>query len=186
MNEPEILTTKNLILKVLKENDAPLVLDFISKDKELFSKYEAHHPSFFYSLSYQMSILKNEYNGFLNQVYLRYYVFLKNDPDTIIGTISFGNILPSPYMSCTIGYKFASAHHKKGYAYESIPIAVESAFNYLNMHKINAFIMTDNIPSVKLMEKCDFHQEGFCSKHLKINNIWQDHYLYSKISDVNI
>ena len=173
----------NLILKVLDETSALKVLDFIQKDSELFEQYEVKHQSFFYTESFQANILKNEYIAYTNHGYLRFYVFLKDDPDTIIGTVSFGNILPDPYKSCTIGYKFSSIHHNKGYAKEALKFATSFAFDYLSMHKINAFVLPDNIPSIKVLEANNFHQEGYCIKHLKINNIWKDHLLYSLIKE---
>ena len=54
--------TSRLILKVLKSDSAPLVVDFYNRDKELFEKYEIDRIGDFYSTRYQQKVLKYEYN----------------------------------------------------------------------------------------------------------------------------
>lgn len=84
--------TSRLILKVLKSDSAPLVVDFYNRDKELFEKYEIDRIGDFYSTRYQQKVLKYEYNMAVKSSMIRYYVFLKDNPSKIIGTVCLHNI----------------------------------------------------------------------------------------------
>ncbi|RVC51547.1 N-acetyltransferase, partial [Mesorhizobium sp. M4B.F.Ca.ET.088.02.2.1] len=41
----------------------------------------------------------------------------------------------------------------------------------------------DNARSIRVLEKAGFRREGLLRSYLRINDIWQDHYLYARIAD---
>ena len=112
--------TERLVLKVLKPDAAMKVLDFYQRDRELFEEYETDRVPDFYTIQHQHKILKFEYNMAIKGQTIRFYVFLKENPDYIIGTVCLHNITSSFYQSCEIGYKFSSIFHHQGYASEAI------------------------------------------------------------------
>ena len=87
-----IYETDRLILKVLRPEDAPKVLSFYQKNKDIFEVYEAARPENFYTLKYQKSLLLCEYNYTLQLSAVRFYAFLKENPTQIIGTVCFRDI----------------------------------------------------------------------------------------------
>lgn len=182
LNNFKEITTDRLVLKWLGPDYAASVLHFLEDGRDVFKKYEAAKPPLFYSVKFQEHILKTEYDAALKGIYLRYYIFLREDPSTIIGTVSFGNVLPDPYVSCNIGYKLSPAYHSQGLGSEAVSAAIDACFSYLKMHRINAFVQTDNYPSIKLLEKCGFVLEGKCNKNLRVNGQWTDHLLYGLVN----
>lgn len=176
------ITTDRLCLKILNEDYADIVASFLKKNKEFFEPYEAAKRPIYYTHLYQKNIVDQEYKASINKLYLRYYCFLKDDPYSIIGTVSFGNITPYPFCTCNIGYKFDKDYTGYGYAKEALTAAIQVAFPYLNMHRINAYIMENNKPSIKLIEGLGFKYEGTCEKNICIQNKWESHRLYSLIN----
>lgn len=181
-NKYQTLTTDRLILKVLDERYVIPLLNFLESSRLSFEKYEAMKAPLFYTIPFQEHILKSEYEASKQKNYLRYYIFEKENEAKIIGTVSFGNILPEPYLSCNIGYKISSSHSHKGYCTEAAAAAMAAAYSYLNIHRINAFVQEDNLASVRVLEKCGFVLEGKCIKNIRVNGEWTDHLLYANIN----
>lgn len=176
-----IYETDRLILKVLRPEAAKKVLCFYLDNKELFEKYEASRPDNFYTVKYQKSVLLCEYNLTVQLSAVRFYVFLKDDPDRIIGTICFRDITRSIYDSCEVGYKFDERFWHHGYATEALIEGIDIIFGDLGLHRITACVMPGNTPSIRLLESLYFKREGLLRQNARIQGEWADHYLYSLI-----
>lgn len=177
-----ILETERLELRVLNEIYASDVLHFLELNKNIFEPFESPKPIGFYTLSYQKESLRAEYKAFLQSKYIRYYVFAKNLPDRIIGTVSFSNFLPFPFDSAVIGYKFDPAFQHKGYATESITTACHMLFTQNNVHRVEAYVLPDNLPSLHLLERVGFEFEGMSRSIINIHGKYRDHHRYALIS----
>lgn len=179
------IETERLILKVLDKKSADIVLEFLKENREDFTKYEGHKQEIYFTKFYQEYLIQSEYEAAIKKGYLRYYIFEKADRDErhIIGTVSFGQIKAYPYCSGTLGYKMAVNKKNMGYGTEAVKAGCENAFAYLGLHRLEAYVMEDNIPSVRLLEKCGFCREGKCIKNLNVNGVWRDHLLYAKINE---
>lgn len=169
--------TDRLVLQVLKPTYAPMVLDFFNRDKELFEKYEIDRVPDFYTVKYQQKVLKYEYNMAIKKNLVRFYVFLKSDPSKIIGTVCLHNISSMFYCSCEVGYKFSSEFHHQGYAQEAIKKCLEIAFFDLNLHRVTAIVNPGNQPSLQLLNRLNFKQEGLLRDYLLLHGVWTDHAL---------
>jgi [ribosomal protein S5]-alanine N-acetyltransferase len=79
--------------------------------------------------------------------------------DTIIGRISLEDI---SYINQSAELKIIIRpdRHKKGIGYESCKLLVEHAFNQLNLHRIYAGTLENNIGFQKLAEKLGMEKEG--------------------------
>lgn len=176
--------TNRLILKVLTPDYAADVLCFYQKDKTLFERYEPDRCSNFYTEEHQRTILQLETALILKQQLVRFYVFRKEAPDTIIGTVSLYEI-SKPYARAEIGYKFSSQYHHHGYASEALEKVLDVAFSDLNLHRICAHVHPENQPSIHLLENFGFAQEGICHHYLYMNGRWTDHLQYSLLSPMH-
>ncbi len=176
-----VYNTQRLQLKILNEDSAASVLDFLQTNKAFFEPFEAPKQPIYYTQSYQCENLRAEYHAFLNTKYMRFYVFRKDVPNQIIGTISFSNLLPFPYSTATIGYKFAPEFQHKGYATESIAAACYALFKDSLFHRIEAYVLPSNLPSCHVLERIGFELEGICRESININGTYKDHYKYALI-----
>ena len=87
--------TPRLLLKVLRADCAPQVLDFYNRDKELFEMYEIDRMPDFYTVKHLQKVLRYEYNMAVKSQLFRFYVFEKENPYRIIGTVCIHNIAPA-------------------------------------------------------------------------------------------
>ncbi len=74
-----------------------------------------------------------------------------------------------------MGYSLDQEHNGKGYTTEAAKLVVKYAFETLNLHRIEAGVMPDNIASIRVLEKAGFHKEGIARKNVKINGRLEDH-----------
>lgn len=174
--------TDRLIIRTLSQEAAPLVLHFYEDNKALFEPWDPKRSPNFYTLSYQKAFLTAEYNQMAEGKLMRFWVFLKDRPDEIIGTICFQNFLREPYYSCSLGYKFSHRYLHQGYARESIEKCIRVMFEQYRIHRIEAFIMPDNAPSQRLIEGLSFQYEGLSYSYARIGDSWFDHKRYSLIN----
>lgn len=174
--------TKRLILKILRPEQAPQVLDFYLRDRELFEKYEMERFPDFYTVKFQKQVLAFEAKMMKQGSLYRFYVYQKEDPQQIIGTISVHHISHGSFSNCEIGYKFSSAFHHKAYATEAMTKVTGLVFQELGLHRIVAWVQPDNFPSIRLLERTGFRREGVCRDYLKLHGEWMDHAQYSLLS----
>jgi len=50
------------------------------------------------------------------------------------------------------------------------------------LHRIEAGVQADNAASIKVLNAMGYQREGTARGYLKINNKWQDHDIYAKLS----
>ncbi len=174
-------TTKRLILQTLDFNNAHKVLSFYEDNKDFFEPWESKRPSNFYTLAYHRTSLIIEEELLRKDKALRFWVFLKDNTDLIIGTVSFYNIRRNTYSSCQIGYKFDKDHVNMGYAYEAINFSMKIIKKEYNLHRLEAKIMPSNTKSIKLIKKLGFEYEELEPSSIKIMGKWEDHQIYSYI-----
>ncbi len=178
------IETERLVLRFLNQTYAKQVLTFLEENKENYARYEAEKKPMYYTRIYQEYVLQNEYEASMKKSYLRYYIFEKDsEEERVIGTVSVGQLRGYPYCNGVLGYKMAADKQNQGYGTEAVKAVCEVACSYLGLHRLEAYTMMDNVSSMRLLEKCGFIQEGRCIKNLKVDGLWQDHYLYGKILD---
>ena len=170
--------TRRLILKVLEPDYAEDVLQFYLNDKELFEKYEMDRCANFYTEAHQRTILHAEFGLALKLQQVRFYVFLKEVPNQIIGTVCLYDI-SNTYSRGELGYKFASEFHHNGYASEAVEKLLDIAFTELGLHRVCAAVMATNEHSIRLLKGLGSELEGICSDDLYVHGMWTDHMQYS-------
>lgn len=177
--------TSRLTLKLLTPDYLRNVLSFQIRNKEVFEKYEPTRPEEFYTFSYQSALLKSEYKLALKLASVRFYVFRREDPRTIIGTVCLHDITRSAYYCSEIGYKFDYAYWHQGYAREALEKVIQIAFTELNLHRIFARVMPENTASIHLLQSLGFLEEGMERASIQIQGTWEDHVRFARLSADN-
>ncbi len=172
--------TLRLYLQILDSSHAAKVLDFYKRNSAEFEHLEPKRSENFYTEQYQKTMLEVEYNYALSGKQYRFWIFDKEDSDTIIGTISIRNILGHPFSRCELGYKIDSGRRNRGYATEAVIAATSIAFGDLKLHRVEATCLPDNEASVRVLTKAGFENEGYLKNYIEINGVYRDHLLYAK------
>lgn len=82
-----------------------------------------------------------------------------------------------------IYYKLLPRYWGEGYATEVAKGLIKAGFEQFNLHKVEAGVATDNIPSIRVLEKSGMVREGLRRKILPIRGEWRDNYHYAIVED---
>jgi ribosomal-protein-alanine N-acetyltransferase len=112
---------------------------------------------------------------------LPFFLF-ENSGGKLAGGITLGNIRHGVAQSGQIGYWIGERYAGKGLMLEGLQLLVGHAFQTLRLHRVEAACIPDNRRSIRVLEKAGFQREGLLRSYLRINGVWQDHYLYALIA----
>jgi ribosomal-protein-alanine N-acetyltransferase len=93
----------------------------------------------------------------------------------IIGQLTVSTIAWGAARSGSIGYWIDARHAGAGLTPEAVAVAVDHCFLTMGLHRIEINIRPQNAPSLRLVEKLGFRDEGLRKDFLHINGAWADH-----------
>lgn len=168
------LETERLRLCVLRKSEAPRVTDYFKKNRAFHKKFAQTHTDDYFTVSMQKKYLAYDYNSFLEGSLVPLWICLKETGE-IIGRVSFFNFAFGGMMSCACGYHLDQDQTGKGYMTEALKGAMAFVFDEYKMHRIEAFILPENEPSLNLVKRVGFHYEGKRISYMHINGRFRDH-----------
>ncbi len=105
----------------------------------------------------------------------------RRDDDVLIGAITLDNIRRGPSQAGTLGYWIGQPFARRGYMREAIAAVVHHAFTTMDLSRIEAACLPENVASRGVLEKCGFKYEGVAQSYLQINGRWRNHVLYANL-----
>ena len=97
----------------------------------------------------------------------------------VVGGITLSNIRRQPAQAGTLGYWIGVDFAQDGLMAEALTALRDYAFNILDLSRLEAACLPENIASRKLLERCQFKYEGVAQAYLQINGRWRNHVLYA-------
>ncbi len=104
------------------------------------------------------------------------------DSNKFIGLFGI-NIGKEKYKNAEIWYKIDKDYWNKGYTTEAVRSILNYGFNDLNLHRIEAGCATENVASIRVLEKVGMKREGMKRKNLPIRGHWKDNYFYGILEE---
>lgn len=96
------------------------------------------------------------------------------DP-VIAGQLTVSSILWGSAMTATLGYWVDQDRAGQGIAPTAVAMATDYCFRTLGLHRMEINIRPENGPSLRVVEKLGFRDEGYRPRFLHINGRWADH-----------
>lgn len=109
------------------------------------------------------------------------FLIFHNEDGALVGGISIGNIRRGVAQAGQVGYWMSESHAGRGLMVDALRLVIDHAFGTLKLHRLEAACIPGNRRSIRVLEKAGFSQEGLLRSYLKINGVWQDHYLYGLV-----
>ncbi len=81
-----------------------------------------------------------------------------------------------------IGYLLDRQYWRQGVMHQALGAVIEFAFNTLDLHRIEADVDSENIPSLSLLEKLGFEREGLFRDRWRVYDQWQDSVMLALIN----
>ncbi len=113
-----------------------------------------------------------------NKTFL-YFQIIDKKSDEIIGWCGYHTWYTS-HDRAEIGYILFDEEAKgKGYMTEVMTPILAYGFGKMNLHRVEAFVGKENVPSLKLMSNFGFTQEGHLKEHYLKNGVYEDSLVFS-------
>lgn len=106
---------------------------------------------------------------------------IRREDQALVGAITLDNIRRGPAQSGTLGYWVGEPYARRGYMREAIQAVVHHAFTQLDLSRIEAACLPENVASRGVLEKSGFKYEGVAQSYLQINGRWRNHVLYANL-----
>jgi [ribosomal protein S5]-alanine N-acetyltransferase len=106
---------------------------------------------------------------------------IRSEDAALVGAITLDHVRRGPSQSGTIGYWIGQPYARQGYMREAIRGLVHHAFTALDLSRIEAACLPENVASRGVLEKSGFKYEGVAQAYLQINGRWRNHVLYANL-----
>jgi len=108
------------------------------------------------------------------------FLFRRQD-QALLGAITLDNIRRGPAQAGTLGYWIGARFARQGYMQEAISALVHHAFHKLDLSRVEAACLPENVASRGVLEKSGFKYEGVAQSYLQIDGRWRTHVLYASL-----
>lgn len=103
---------------------------------------------------------------------------VEQEKETLIGCVTLSKVSFGAARHANLGYWIGKKFRKNGYMSNGVSLVLSFAFNVLNLKRVHAVCLPDNVPSKKILLKNSFVEEGFAKQYLQIDGEWRDHILF--------
>ena len=149
MSETTCLESSRLWLRHGQLNDVAAILNYYSKNRDYLAPYEPHKEAEFYTHQYWKQQLRLRILEAQEDRSLKLFLFLKQDPQILIGSVNFSNFTRGVFQNCTVGYSLGEGYQGQGYMFEALSTGIEHIFSTLQLHRIEANYLPHNQRSGK-------------------------------------
>lgn len=167
-------------LKLASPENAEDYLLYYTENREFLRALEPHRDPEFYTLKGQRKSLDESYRQYMNGLAINFGVYYSGK---LIGKVQLSNLVYGGFRSATLGYALHKEFEGKGLMNDALKTVIEYAFVELELHRIEASTLLDNIKSQNVLKRLGFKLVGINEKYLYINGKWQDHYTFSLIRE---
>jgi [ribosomal protein S5]-alanine N-acetyltransferase len=108
-------------------------------------------------------------------------MLVRREDGQMLGALTLDNIRRGPAQAGTLGYWIGQPFARKGYMREAILALTHHAFTNLDLSRLEAACLPENVASRGALEKCGFKYEGVAQSYLQINGRWRNHVLYANL-----
>jgi ribosomal-protein-alanine N-acetyltransferase len=170
--------SKEIYLRFLETGDAEELLQLRIRNRAFFQSLEPIRPDSHFTYEEQeQEIIKSREAAKLDQSYIM-GIFLK-ESNQLIGRAALTGIVRGPLQSANLGYYLDHEQNGKGYATKAVSQLLDFALKEIQLHRVQAGVMPKNHSSIRVLEKNNFRKEGLALRYLKINGVWEDHFIYA-------
>ena len=109
-----------------------------------------------------------------------YFAIERSSDSALMGVVEFKNINRSD-QNAEVGYWLGRKYRGRGYCAEALNLVLGLAFGDMKLHRIYAVVLSENTPSVKLLEKMGFTREGSWREGSRVGRRFVDVYAYGML-----
>ena len=175
MNPPE-LNRQDVYLRILRPDDAGAWFEYLSDPTAIeLTSYDIR------SIDEVRAMIAG-YTTTRNAGAPARWAIAARGTDALVGTCGFHSWVPRDRRA-EIGYDLAPALWGRGIASDAVAATVASALATTDLNRVDAFVMTENVASQRVLEKCGFTREGRLARYRNCRGTFRDFYIYGLVRE---
>lgn len=172
-DEFPVLYTRRLVLRQVRPSDASALFTIFS-DPAVTRYYD--QPTFT-EFAQAEALAARMQQRFAEKRTVRWAITWR-DEDRLIGTCGYAD-WKRHFRCAAIGYELASSVWRQGIMTEVLTAVLPFGFTHMQLNRIEAYVMTGNTASMRLLEKLDFQEEGILREYGYWQNAYHDLHLFA-------
>jgi [ribosomal protein S5]-alanine N-acetyltransferase len=153
------VTTNSLVLRRIQPTDSEALFKILADDR--VTQY--YDDETFRNITQASEQIEAWENGYKSRRCIRWGITCQED-STLIGTCGYYGF-HTWHMRAGIGYELACSFWRKGIMTEALNAIINLGFREVGLNRIEAVVMPENVPSIKLLEKLGFCDEGILREY---------------------
>jgi ribosomal-protein-alanine N-acetyltransferase len=101
--------------------------------------------------------------------------FAVDHEGALVGQLTVSGITYGSLYSASIGYWISRHVAGRGITPTAVALATDHCFGALGLHRVEINIRPENGPSLRVVQKLGFRDEGVRERYLHIQGVWRDH-----------
>lgn len=97
----------------------------------------------------------------------------------LAGQVMVGNVVREPLLSAYVGYWCEARRTGRGVTTAAVALVVDHCFGPVGLHRVEATVRPENVPSLRVLEKLGFRREGLFRRYLQVDGDWRDHLCFA-------
>lgn len=170
------LTSDRLLLRRLNAADAEIALAH-EQDRNIMRWIRDPQP--LAAMTERIAAMQRPWSG-ADGEWLTLAVVPRNQP-TMAGIVVC-RVTTAANRTMELGYRLATAVHRRGYAFEACSRLLDWLFVDHAVRKVIALCVAANEPSWRLMEKLGMRREGCLREHAPLDGHWHDEFVYGLLA----
>lgn len=181
LQHPE-LSTPHAKIVLARSSLARAMLEFQLRNRDHLAPWGPAHSDAFYTEAYWITSFRQAVRDWDEGRSVRLLMLDPTQPQRVIGTISYTNIVRGVFQACHLGYSIDAHHEGKGQMRHALKVTNDYMFQRMKLHRIMANYQPHNDRSARLLSRLGFMIEGKASRYLFLDGEWRDHVLTSLIN----
>jgi [ribosomal protein S5]-alanine N-acetyltransferase len=167
-------------IRPLRADDAAAMARLYRENRAFLAPYEPVREDAFYTERGQRELW--DANEGRRAAGLDFLFVIEADGEPV-GRVNLNNVVRGVFGSANLGYFVSQPWNGHGIAGRAIGAAVRCGFEELDLHRVEAGTLLDNVRSQHVLLRNDFRLYGIARRYLKIAGRWQDHALFQRTVD---
>ena len=163
------IKSQNLTLRLPEPIDIQKLIEYFKANESHLANSTPMRKGTFDTETFWKERIPLDSEDFFADRALRLFAFDRDSEREVMGSIEFSQIARGPFQACYLGYNIAARHQGKGLMFEALTSALRYAFEDLNLHRIMANHLPENLRSAALLKRLGFEKEGLAKNYLKMH-----------------
>lgn len=177
MNTFAVLKTERLLLRKLRNTDAPDLYSYFSNHN--YAKYSG--TECFSEVEQAEELIRILNERLDSHKGIKWGITMRGE-DRIIGTCGFENWHKNDFKA-EIGFGLSPHYWQKGIMTEALKEVIKFGYKKLELNRIEAIVYSENYSSRKLLEKCGFKEEGYLRDYHYTKDGFLDMVIFSRLKN---